>query len=170
MIYFRLVTISLLLFFSPICYAAYSSPFSADTLVHSKIKSLSDSSYHQLKDGAFSEMDNIADVNQFPSADKVLTLASALALTDGQLKKIKEISAKMAFKTREMGGYLLKQEQKLNDLFASGKINEGSIIYHTNKIGLYHGELRNAYLQANYQTKKVLNLSQLKKYKEINGY
>ncbi len=160
----------ILLYISPVCFAVDHS-FKPDSLINqSTIKSLSDEEYQKLKTGAFTKMADIADVNHFPSPHVVLKLSKELSLTTEQLKKIKIIIEKQDFKTREMGVYLLKQEQKLNDLFASGKVNEGAIIYHTNKIGLYHGELRNAYLQANYQAKKILTLLQIKKYEQINGY
>ena len=70
-------------------------------------------------------------------------------------------------KAKEMNNFILAQEDKLNTLFKEQKVNDGSLIFYTNKIGALQGELRNAYLKAYIATKKVFTTNQLNKYKQL---
>lgn len=115
------------------------------------------------------EMVKVAEVNNYPDPSKVIEISKPLKLTPAQLNKLTTIKSSLEFKAKEMDKFINQQEKKLNDLFASGKAEEGSIIYYTNKLGLYEGELRNAYLQAHLKTRYVLTPVQLKKYNELEG-
>ena len=68
-----------------------------------------------------------------------------------------------------MGGFLIAEHTKLNKLFEANKIDEGSLIYHTNKIGSLEGEMRNAYLRAHLRTHGILTAQQLKKYESLKN-
>ena len=91
-------------------------------------------------------MVKVAEVNNYPGPNRVIKISNHLKLSPAQLNKLITIKSSLEFKMKEMDGFINQQEKKLNDLFASGKAEEGSIIYYTNKLGLYEGELRNAYL------------------------
>ncbi|MDB5013658.1 MAG: hypothetical protein JWQ25_1860 [Daejeonella sp.] len=115
------------------------------------------------------EMVKVAEVNNYPDPCRVIEISNHLKLTPAQLSKLTTIKSSLEFKAKEMDGFINQQEKKLNDLFASGKAEEGSIIYYTNKLGLYEGELRNAYLQAHLKTRYVLTPAQLNKYNQLEG-
>ncbi|MDB5120462.1 MAG: hypothetical protein JWN56_1680 [Sphingobacteriales bacterium] len=115
------------------------------------------------------QMVKVAEVNNYPDPCRVIEISTHLKLTPAQLSKLTTIKSSLEFKAKEMDGFINQQEKKLNDLFASGKAEEGSIIYYTNKLGLYEGELRNAYLQAHLKTRYVLTPAQLKKYNQLES-
>ena len=113
-------------------------------------------------------MTKVAAVNNYPDPAGVIESSGLLKLSPSQLTKLNDIKSAMEFKAKEMEGFIDQQEKKLNNLFASGKAEEGAIIYYTNKLGLYDGELRNAYLQAYLKTRYVLTPAQLKKYAQLD--
>lgn len=115
------------------------------------------------------EMVKVAEVNNYPDPCRVIEISKHLKLSPAQLSKLTTIKSSLEFKAKEMDGFINQQEKKLNDLFASKKAEEGSIIYYTNKLGLYEGELRNAYLQAHLKTRYVLTPAQLIKYSQLEA-
>ena len=136
----------------------------------SPIKSLNLTEYNAYKNGEERNFASPAELNNYPGPLTVLELEKELRLSPLQKSQLKTVVSTMQFKAVEMGGFILFQEKKLNELFASGKANEGSIIYYTNKIGLYQAELRNAHLQAHLKTRRILTPDQIKKYNRIKNY
>ncbi|RRN76589.1 hypothetical protein EIM50_23915 [Pseudoxanthomonas sp. SGD-10] len=151
------------MFLSIACYAQEES------LSNSPLKFLSAKQYEYYIKGNNPELSKVAEINNYPSPKTALKLEKQLSLTTDQKSQIKTIATEMDRKLAEMGKFLIAEQTKLNALFESRKINEGSLIYHTNKIGSLEGELRNAYLKAHLRTWKVLTLPQLKKYEELNN-
>lgn len=138
--------------------------------VKSPIRALSDEEYNAYKTGQDMGMGKTAELNNYPTPVKVLEFQKQLKLTSVQISQLKTAVEAMQFKTEEMGRFILAQEKKLNDLFAAGKADEGSIIYYSNKIGLYLGELRNAHLQAHLKARRILTPDQIKKYNRLMAY
>ncbi len=136
----------------------------------SAIKSLSAEEVRGLKQGMGMGLAKAAELNSYPGPMHVLDLAKELKLSPVQKQRIEEARKVMKFKALEMGEFIISEEKKLNALFASGKADEGSIIYYTNKIGLYNAELRNAHLQAHLKTRRILTPDQINKYNKLRGY
>ncbi|WP_051189545.1 hypothetical protein [Daejeonella oryzae] len=136
----------------------------------SPIKSLSLSEYNAYKHGKGMGLAKPAELNSYPGPMHVLDLEKELKLSALQKTHLTAAIEAMKFKALEMAGFILAEEKKINELFASGKANEGSIIYYTNKIGLYQAELRNAHLQAHLKARRILSPDQIKKYNRIRGY
>jgi Spy/CpxP family protein refolding chaperone len=113
------------------------------------------------------EMVLVAEANNYPSPQKALQYAQQLNLSSAQKTQINQILYEMNRKVKEMGNFILIQENKLHALFKEQKINDGSLIFYTNKIGALQGELRNAYLKAYIATKRVFTTAQLNKYKQL---
>lgn len=157
------------LLFVIICTSFTFSTFAqVDSAKSSPIKYLSSYQYAAYKTGDAIDMGLIAEVNGYPSPVKALALSNKLQLSTVQKNQLQALINELKRKTKEMGGFILDQEAKLNALFANEKINEGSLIYFTNKIGALQGELRNAHLKAHFQTKKILNQTQIKNYKDLS--
>jgi hypothetical protein len=135
----------------------------------SPIRSLTDQEYLDYKYGNEMGMGRVAELNNYPSPEEVRKHEDKLKLTVAQKAQLKKIIDGWIFKTREMGGFILTQESRLNNLFATGKATDGAVIYFTNKIGLYLGELRNAHLQAHLKTRSILTPDQIRKYYQIKG-
>ncbi len=62
-----------------------------------------------------------------------------------------------------MGQNMIKNEKMLDSLFHSKRVVDGTIIFYSNRYGLYLGEIRNAVLQACYKTENILSDDQIKK-------
>lgn len=148
-----------------------SLPDTAKVAGHDKspIKSLTLAEYQAYQVGADMGMAKPAELNNYPAPKNVLRFEKDLKLNSTQKSQLKAAVEALDFKAREMGRFILQHEKKLNDLFATGKANEGSLIYYCNQIGLYQGELRNAHLQAHLKAKRILTPDQLKKYSRLNA-
>lgn len=162
------------LFFFFFLYFSLQS-FSQDTIsedtsdIKSPLKSLTDEEYSGFKFGLDMGMGRVAELNNYPAPGEVMKMGQKLGLSATQKSQLNKILDAWRFKTREMGGFILAQETKLNSLFAAGKATDGAVIYYTNKIGLYLGELRNAHLQAHLKTRNTLTREQIRKYYQIKG-
>ncbi|HEY1025202.1 MAG TPA: hypothetical protein VGE26_08570 [Sphingobacteriaceae bacterium] len=139
-------------------------------MLKSAVKSLTDQEYADFRAGKEMGFARVAKLNGYPSPLEVNQLGKELKLSTSQKAQLEKIIDAWRFKAKEMGGFIVAQEAKLNTLFASGKISDGAVIYYTNKIGLYWGEVRNAHLQAYLKTRSVLTAEQLRKYNRLKGY
>ncbi len=111
-----------------------------------------------------SGLQDVADYNQYPSPQKVLSWQKELQLNERQKIAINLINQNLQRKVNEMNGFLITNERTLDSLFRLKKINNGLLIFYTNRYGLYQGELRNALLQACLKTEAQLTNTQIKKY------
>lgn len=135
----------------------------------SPVKSFTSEEYDNLKNGNGMGLARAAELNNYPGPMHVLELQKELKLTAPQKTKLEAARDEMKRKAIEMGGFIIQEEKKLNNLFAASKIDEGSIIYYTNKIGLYQGELRNAHLQAHLKARRILTPDQISRYNKLRG-
>ena len=134
----------------------------------SPVKSLNKTEYNAYQNGDPMGLTRPAELNNYPAPSRVLALEKQLKLSAVQKAKLVAANEALFFKAREMGRVIIQNEKKLNDLFLSGKIDEGSLIYFTNQFGLYQGELRNAHLQAHLKTKRILTPDQIKKISQLS--
>ena len=61
-------------------------------------------------------------------------------------------------------------KKKLDALFKARQVDDGIIIFYTNRYGLYQGEIRNAILQACYKTEELLSEGQLKQLEILENH
>lgn len=149
---------------------AFSQDTKAEEVLQSPLKALTDRQYTDLRQGNEMDMGMVAELNGYPSPLQVSKYEKELALNPNQKIQLKKIIDAWKFKTKEMGQFILKEEAKLDNLFSSGKATDGSVIYFTNQLGLFTGELRNAHLQAHLKTRNILTPAQIKKYNILMGY
>ncbi len=164
-----------------ICFSACIGMAQQNQADSVKVKKLTDSivsptpsltyqEYTAYKTGKNMAMAKVAEVNNYPDPAQVLDMQKELKLSENQKSQLKTVNDNLKRKAEEMGNLILKEEKKLNDLFASAKVNEGSLIYYTNKSGLFQGELRNAHLRAYLKAHAILTADQLKKYNKLRVY
>jgi hypothetical protein len=130
----------------------------------SPIKTLSDKQYNAYLNG--SDMEDMAlpaELNHYPLPDKVLKFKKELSLSPIQVNNVNKIALELHRKRVEMGAYIIRNEKMLDSLFNNKQMDEGEIIFYSNRTGLYTGELRNAILQACYSTEKILSDDQIRK-------
>ncbi|MHB8207770.1 hypothetical protein [Mucilaginibacter sp.] len=137
----------------------------------SLVKSITNERYNALIKGL--DLDNmaaVAELNHYPMPDKVLKYKKQLDLSPAQSSKITAINTELHRKRVEMGGNIITNEKKLDDLFKTRKVDEGIIIFYTNRYGLYQGEIRNAILQACYKTEELLSEGQIKQLETLENH
>jgi hypothetical protein len=136
----------------------------AVVIKHSPIKTLSDEKYNTLLKGDdFDDMALVGAMNHYPLPDEALKYKVQIGLNPGQLTKLKDIAAELHRKKAEMGQNIINNEKMLDSLFHSKRVVDGTIIFYSNRYGLYLGEMRNAVLQACYKTENILSDDQIKR-------
>jgi hypothetical protein len=131
---------------------------------HSPIKTLSDERYNTLLKGDdFDDMALVGAMNHYPLPDEALKYKVQIGLNPGQIMKLKDIAAELHRKKVEMGVNIINNEKMLDSLFHSKRVVDGTIIFYSNRYGLYLGEIRNAVLQACYKTENILSDDQIKR-------
>lgn len=109
----------------------------------------------------------VADKNGYPFPEKVLNWQKQLGLNQRQLTNIILINKELQRKTKEMNGFLITNERVLDSLFRHKRMSNGTLIFFSNRYGLYQGEIRNALLQACLKTETLLSATQIKKYEML---
>jgi len=104
-----------------------------------------------------------AELNHYPSPEKVIKLKREIILSPIQVTKISAIAKELHRKKLEMGLIIIDNERTIDSLFRTGRLDNGSLIFYTNRYGLYQGELRNAILQACLATRSLLSEQQIRK-------
>ncbi|HEX3386280.1 MAG TPA: hypothetical protein VHS53_13865 [Mucilaginibacter sp.] len=137
-------------------------------LQHSTIRGLSDEKYTALLKGeGFDDMALVGELNHYPMPDKALKYKGPLQLNPGQITQLKDIVANLQRKKKEMGENFIRNEKMLDTLFHTRQIDNGTLIFYTNRYGLYTGEVRNAVLQACLKTEAILSDVQIKKLESL---
>jgi len=128
----------------------------------STLKTLSDAQYTALLNGNdLYGMALAGELNHYPSPDRVLKYRIELDLSPIQVNKITAISKELHRKKLEMGLIIIHNERTLDSIFKYHSLNNGSLIFYTNRYGLYQGELRNTILQACLVTRTLLSQQQI---------
>lgn len=139
-----------------------------DSAKKSPVRTLTYQQYNAyLKGEAGADMAMVAEMNHYPMPDKVLKLKYELDLSPTQVKKLEEINNYMRRRRLQIGGSVINTEKALDSLFRTNKIDDGTLIFYTNRYGLYQGELKNALLQACFATEKVLAPQQITRFEAL---
>lgn len=132
------------------------------TITPSSIKTLTLKQYTDYQNGpGLQDMALPATMNRYPMPDDVLRYKKELKLTVAQVNKITEISKYLQLKKTEIGQSVIRNEKKLDELFSTQKVDEGSIAFYGNRYGLYEGEYRTSVLMACFNTYNALNPQQI---------
>ena len=157
----KLLSAIILLFFI----SHNSKAQSTDSLLKpSPIKTLTTEQYNALIKGRDQYgMGLVAELNGFPTPEKALKYKKELDLSPTQIAALTKITTELKRKKIEMGGFIVTNETKLDNMFRSKKLTEGDILFYANRTGIYQGELRIAILLAAYNTYKLLSPQQINK-------
>lgn len=138
------------------------------SLKHSPLKTLSYEQYNALiKGDDIYSMSLAAELNHYPSPDKVLKLKKEVNLSPTQISRISAIAKELHRKKLEMGLIIINNERTLDSIFRYNRVDNGSLIFFANRYGLYQGELRNAILQACLATRVLLSDQQVRRYEAL---
>lgn len=131
---------------------------------HSPVKTISDTRYNAYLNGEdLDDMSLAGELNHFPSPENVLKYKKQLDLSPIQVGQLTKLATELHRKKVEMGSNMIRNEKMLDSLFHIRRVDEGSLIFYTNRSGLYYGELKGVILMACYNTEKLLTPAQIKK-------
>ena len=140
------------------------------TLKKSPVKTLTDKQYNALITGEdLYNMPLVAELNHYPMPGKAIKYRKEIGLSPVQISKINVIDKELHRKRIEMGVFVIRNERALDSLFKRRMLNEGIIIFYTNRYGLYQGELRDCILQACYNTWKLMSPQQIKQLETLEN-
>ena len=136
-----------------------------DTVKHSPIRTLTYTQYQDyLKGEAGADLALVAEIHHYPMPERVLKFKKELGLSTEQITKLMEINTHMHRLRVQIGGSIIANEKTLDLMFAQNTVDNGNLIFYTERHGLYQGELRNAILQACIATRKTLTPEQMNKF------
>ena len=142
------------------------SPDSA--ALRSPLKTLSYAQYNALINGDdLYGMSLAAELNHYPSPEKVIKFKRQLDLSPIQVSKLTAINKELHRKKVEMGWIIIRNERTLDSIFKYHRLDNGSLIFYANRYGLYQGELRNAILQACLTTYLLLTPQQIARFETL---
>lgn len=156
----------------------HASAINKDTLKKSRtevlksdVPTLSDTQYDAWLKGSELKTDLalVAEINNYPTPEKVLKLKKQLDLSPIQINQINDIVKYLKLKKIEAGGDFVRNEKMLDSLFRTKKANESNIIFFGNRYGLFLGEYRTSLLIACKRTSEVLTPKQLGRYVQLQN-
>ena len=134
------------------------------------IKALSDDDIAALRKGEGMGMAKAAELNGYPGPAHVLALASQLGLTETQRQQVAAVFDRMSATAKPLGAELITREQGLDQLFANGEITSDRLTAEAAIIGELQGRLRAVHLAAHLETRPILSVDQIARYKRLRGY
>jgi hypothetical protein len=133
-----------------------------------QIKALSDSEIAGYLEGRGMGLAKAAELNGYPGPDHALELATQLALSAHQRATIERLKRSMK-KAVRLGYWLVRDERRLDVLFAEGRANDENITPLVQRIGSLEAEIRLVHLRAHIEMRKILSADQIKKYEQARG-
>lgn len=166
--YKNLLLLSCLLFTAVIA----SAQSLTDTVMKkSPVRTLSDAQYNAyLRGNDINRMAYVAELNHYPSPDKMLGYKKELDLSPAQITQLTAIMKTLQMKKIEIGQSVIRNERMLDSIFRTHRLDEGTIIFYGNRYGLYEGEYRTALLTACYKTQKLLTDRQIKQFEALEKH
>ena len=134
-----------------------------------EIKALSDSEIAGYLEGRGMGLAKAAELNGYPGPDHVLELATQLGLSPQQRATIERLKRTMK-KAAHLGYWLVRDERRLDLLFAEGQANDENITPLVQRIGSLQAEIRLVHLRAHIEMRKILSPDQIKKCEQTRGH
>lgn len=135
-----------------------------------EIKALSPEEVNAYLAGKGMGLAKAAELNGYPGPAHVLELASQLALTSEQRAKTQALFAAMEAKAIALGGALVEEERKLDQLFATKAVSPELLAGSLGEIGALQAKVRGAHLEAHLAQVRILTPEQTARYGELRGY
>jgi Spy/CpxP family protein refolding chaperone len=146
---------------APSPYAGSGSP---------EIKALSPQEVHGYLSGEGLGYAKPAEMNHYPGPRHVLDLADQLKLTTAQRQEAEQIFERMRSAAIPLGQQIVAEERQLNELFATGAIDQQTLTTETAKIANLEGQFREVHLSAHLAMRAVLTPEQIAEYDRLRGY
>jgi hypothetical protein len=134
-----------------------------------QIKALSDSQISGYLEGNGMGVAKVAELNGYPGPDHVLELATQLGLNAHQRGTAERLKRSMK-KAARLGYWLVRDERRLDSLFAEGQADDEKITPLVQRIGSLEAEIRLVHLRAHIEMRRALTSDQIKKYEQERGH
>ena len=135
-----------------------------------EIKSLSGKQIDGLLNGKGMGMAKPAELNHYPGPKHVLEVRDKLNLSQQQLQQTQKFFDEMKKEAMALGELIVIQERQLDQLFASGAVDNKNLSETLNRIALLRGQLRYVHLKTHLRQKNIMTAQQIKHYDVIRGY
>ncbi|MDH5183213.1 MAG: hypothetical protein OEX12_04920 [Gammaproteobacteria bacterium] len=149
-------------------YASTLSPYQGEQ--QRRIKALSSKVIEAYLAGKGMGFAKAAELNHYPGPRHVLDLAEQLAMSAEQENKTQALFDSMQAKAKTLGERLVEQERTLDQMFASGKVDNQNLKQQLLHIGELRARLRYVHLQAHLTQKSLLTKHQIIQYDQLRGY
>lgn len=134
------------------------------------IKALSPDDIENYLQGSGMGLAKAAELNRYPGPRHVLDLADELKLTKVQREKTGALHTAMQKAARALGKKIIVEEQELDTLFRSARIDAEGLRTSLARIAQLQAELRFVHLNAHLDQRTILNPEQLAAYDRLRGY
>ena len=133
------------------------------------IPALSEAQAASYLDGEAMWQASVAELNHYPSPRRVLELAEALELAEGQRRATTRLHEETRREAIRLGGELVALEQRLNRIFVWNQATADNIAKTVLDIGTLQTQLRLTHLAASIRQKSLLTEEQVRRYDELQG-
>lgn len=134
------------------------------------IKALSGKDMADLMAGQGMGLAKAAELNGYPGPAHVLEHADALALTQEQRHATHRLMEEHKARARRMGATLIEAERRLDEAFASRRIDAAALSRLTAEIGTLQAQLREEHLRTHLAQTALLSGDQVRRYAVLRGY
>ncbi|WP_119462218.1 CopM family metallochaperone [Rhodospirillaceae bacterium SYSU D60014] len=135
-----------------------------------RIKALSARQIDDLRAGRGMGLALAAELNGYPGPTHVLDLADDLSLKPEQIAETATIRTKMSDEAAQLGAEILRREEALDRLFASGAAESEELRRQVAELARLGGELRFVHLNTHLAMRRLLTPEQVAAYARLRGY
>jgi hypothetical protein len=111
----------------------------------------------------------VAERNNYPFPQKILSFKEQLGLTKDQVRKMDEMLKNLPIAAAVQGQDVVEAEEDLNMYFASGAVAEKTLRIKLERIGKLRAGLRFTQLQVYVKAKQILSVNQWQRLQELIG-
>ena len=152
------------------CIASAAAPASYSGQENREIKSMSAEDVQSYLAGKGMGLAKAAELNGYPGPSHVLSLAPDLGLTAEQHRLTQALFESMQADAIKFGRLLVEAERKLDQAFATKKIDPESLNASLEQIGALQAKVRAVHLQVHLAQARILTPQQNARYMELRGY
>lgn len=109
----------------------------------------------------------VAERNNYPFPQTILSFREQLGLTKDQVRKIDEMMKNLPISATVQGQDIIEAEEDLNAYFASGAVTEKTLRTKLERIGKLRAALRFTHLQVYVKSKQILSANQWQRLQEL---
>jgi Spy/CpxP family protein refolding chaperone len=135
-----------------------------------EIKALSQQEVEGYLNGGGLGYAKAAELNHYPGPRHVLDMAQELALTEEQTIRTQAVFDVMKAQAMALGKQLVEKEQELDQRFAGGSIDAGSLKALLSDIEALRAKIRYVHLSAHLEQRALLTKHQIQRYDQLRGY